>query len=71
MAHIRLSRPDAGLGVKVKALERFEGVPSSLKSGPSGLSVSVYSSLLGGARNAAVERIRYIQDSQGQILALA
>ena len=33
MAHKRQSRPDAGLGFQVKALETSEGVPSWLGSG--------------------------------------
>jgi hypothetical protein len=33
MAHIRLSRPVSGLGVKVKVFQTFQFVPSSLKRG--------------------------------------
>ena len=33
MAHIRQSRPDSCLGFQVKALDTFQGVPSSLGSG--------------------------------------
>ena len=59
MAHIRQSNPDSGHGVKVKALKTFEGVPSSLENGTSGLPLSLYLSLRGGARNAAVVRTRH------------
>jgi hypothetical protein len=34
MARIRQSRPDSGLGLKVKLLKMLKGVPSSLESGP-------------------------------------
>ena len=34
MAHMRQSRPDSGLGFTVKARKPFEGVSSSLGSGP-------------------------------------
>ena len=33
MAHIRQSRPDSGLGVQLKVLETFDGVPCSV-AGP-------------------------------------
>ena len=33
-AHIRQSRPHSGLGVQVKTLKTFQGVPSSLQNGP-------------------------------------
>ena len=36
MAQIRQSGPDYGLGLQIKVLKTFEGVPSSLGSGPSG-----------------------------------
>ena len=33
MAHVRQSRPDFGLGFRVKILQTFRAVPSSLGSG--------------------------------------
>ena len=33
-AHVRLSRPDSGLGSQIKALKKFQVVPSSLVSAP-------------------------------------
>ena len=39
MAHKRQSRPDSGLGIRVKVPKTVEGVPSSLGSGPASVSV--------------------------------
>ena len=36
MAHIRQSRPESGLGFKTHVLHSFQGIPSSLDSGPGG-----------------------------------
>jgi len=45
MAHMRQSRPDAGLGFRVEVLEMFEGVPPSLGRGPGELLLRHYSSI--------------------------
>jgi len=34
MAHVRVSRPDSGLGFQVKVLKPFQGSPSSLRRAP-------------------------------------
>ena len=43
VAHIRQSRPDSGLGLKVKVLKTFQGIPSSLENALAGLGLPSFS----------------------------
>jgi len=54
MAHTIQSTPDSGLGLEIKVIKTFEGVPSSLESGRGGFQET-------SARYRAVEPEQWLQ----------